>query len=478
MALKTIMLRKKIDKKKEELEALNERSAELEKREQEIETAIDEASTEDEQRAVEEEIEKYEKEKKEHEEKKGKLEEDVKKLEDELKKEEEGAPTKKKVETTAGDDKEDEEKKRRMGKNMEKRVGFFGMNMQERSEFFARDDVKGFLQEVRTCIKEKRALTNVGLTIPDVVLPMIREKTEETSKLMKYVTVRKVTGTSRQNIMGEIPEAYWDEMCATLKELDLVFYNMEMDGYKASGFFAVCNAILEDSDVNLATELINAIGKAIGKAIDKAIVYGKGVKMPMGIVTSLLKTEAPEGYPATGREWKNLSKTNVVSGTTENAEGMELFKDIAKAAGVIDNDYDTSEIVWIMNKKTHMNLVAESIGQNSAAAIVAGMNNTMPIVGGNIVELKFIPDNTFIFGYLRNYTLIERAGTTLGQSEHVRFFEDQTVFRGTARYDGQPAIREAFGLYGIGGAPDTKAPLFAGESDVEGSAAGLKRKAK
>lgn len=93
--------------------------------------------------------------------------------------------------------------------------------------------------------------------------------------------------------MGEIPEAYWDEMCASLKELDLAFYNMEMDGYKVSGYFAVCNAILEDSDVALGTELISAIGKAIGKALDKAILYGKNVKMPMGIVTSLLLTEAP-----------------------------------------------------------------------------------------------------------------------------------------------------------------------------------------
>ena len=47
------------------------------------------------------------------------------------------------------------------------------------------------------------------------------------------------------------------------------------------------------------------------------------------------------------------------------------------------------------------------------------------------------------------YLLAERAGTTLGQSEHVRFLEDQTVFKGTARYDGHPSIAEAFGVMSI-----------------------------
>ena len=64
-------------------------------------------------------------------------------------------------------------------------------------------------------------------------------------------------------------------MCASIKELDLAFYNMEMDGYKVSGYFAVCNSVLEDSDVSLAAELINALGKAIGKQSTKRFFMEK-----------------------------------------------------------------------------------------------------------------------------------------------------------------------------------------------------------
>lgn len=73
----------------------------------------------------------------------------------------------------------------------------------------------------------------------------------------------------------------------------------------------------------------------------------------------------------------------------------------------------------------------------------------MPVAGGEIVELPFIPDDNIVFGYMDMYLLAERAGTALGQSEHVRFIEDQTVFKGTARYDGIPLIPEAFGVMSL-----------------------------
>lgn len=461
MALKVLLLRNKLDIKKKALEELRSKDDDFSKREKELEDAIQEMSeetSEEDRKVVEDQAEEFQKEKEQHDQAKEGLEKEIKEIEEEIQEEESKQP----APSARGAEPTKERRERREAGSMGRAV-FFGMNIQERDAFMAREDVKEFLTRVRECIKNKRALSNVGLTIPDVMLPMIRQVTEESSKLMKYVTVHQVAGTSRQNIMGGIPEAIWDEMCASLsnKELDLAFYNMEMDGYKVSGYFAVCNATLEDSDVSLATEIINALGKAIGKAVDKAILYGKNAKMPMGIVTSLLLTAAPADYPATGRAWENLSTSHVITGKT--ATGVALFQDIVTATGVIDNDYDTGEIVWVMNKKTHTKLIAESMGINSSAAVVAGMNNNMPVVGGPIVEFKYIPDDTIIFGYYKNYSLVERAGTKIGQSEHVKFLDDQTVFKGTARYDGDLAIREAFAVYGIGKAPVTTAPTFAGE---------------
>ena len=441
MALRMLVLRSKLDKLNADLGELRKKDADFEKREADLEEALSEMTpdTAEEDRAViEQQVEDLEKEKSEHDKAKGTLESEIERITGEMEEEEKRAAAAVVV---------SEKKERSLAVNMENRTKFFGMSIQERDAFFAREDVKGFLSEVRTCIKEKRALTNAGLTIPDVMLGLLKERVEQTSKLIRLVALRPVAGTARQRIMGTIPEAIWTEMCAKLNELDLGFNDIEVDGYKVGGYFAVCNAILEDNDVNLATEIINALGKSIGKALDKAIIYGTGTKMPLGIVTRLAQAEAPSSYPATAIEWTNLSTSNIITGT--GATGLNLFKEIATNAGILNDDYSENGLVWAMNKKTHMALTVQSMDKNMNAAIVAGISNSMPVVGGEIVELNFIPDNNIVFGYMDLYLLAERAGTQLGQSEHCKFIEDQTVFKGTARYDGVPVIPDAFGVMSI-----------------------------
>jgi HK97 family phage major capsid protein len=55
-----------------------------------------------------------------------------------------------------------------------------------------------------------------------------------------------------------------------------------------------------------------------------------------------------------------------------------------------------------------------------------------------------MPDDVLIGGADDLYLLIERAGATIARSEHVQFVQDNTVFKGTARYDGIPVIAEGF----------------------------------
>ena len=56
MALRQIMLKAKIDKKRADLKALREKDADFSTREAELETAISEANTEEEQQGVNEQV--------------------------------------------------------------------------------------------------------------------------------------------------------------------------------------------------------------------------------------------------------------------------------------------------------------------------------------------------------------------------------------------------------------------------------------
>ena len=452
--LKVIMLRKKLSEVTNKLTEAREKAKELATREKELEAAIEEAQTDEEKEAVSQEVEQYEKDKEENDESVRTLEKEVSDTESELaeleskQRQAEPAP---------------EARMRGVETVKTTRKKFFGMTVQERDAFFAREEVHTFLERVRTLYTngvQNRAITGAELTIPNVMLELLRENIEEYSKLYKHVRVQSVPGKARQPIQGTIPEAIWTEMNGSINELSMLFNNVEVDGYKVSGYMAIDNATLNDSDINLAEAIITALGQSIGLALDKAILYGTGKKMPTGVVTRLAQAAKQETYPDTAREWKNLSSSNIVS-IAAAKKGVDLFKEIVIASGNAKGKYSTGNRFWAMNETTKTKLVAEALSFNAAGAIATGMGDTMPIVGGAIETLDFISDNVIVGGYGDLYLLAEREGAQITQSEHVKFLEDQTVYKGLARYDGLPVIAEGFVAIGILGTTPTADMTFA-----------------
>lgn len=464
--LRTLMLRKELDDKKKALEALRAKDEEFEARKIEIEESIEEASTEEEKEVVRAAIDSYEEESKAHEQEKTDLDEEVRKLEtelDELETKQDAPAAEPEAEPEAPVEEERKDNTTMLRRN------FYGMNAREQAEFVAREDVKAFLEETRTAIREKRALTNVGLIIPEVMLGLIKENVIDYSKLYKHVNVKAISGEGRAIVMGTIPEAVWTDCCGNLNELDLGFADVEVNCWKVGGFFAVCNANLEDSDIDLAAELLSAIGQAIGLALDKAILYGTGARMPLGIVTRLAQTSKPADYPETAREWVDLHETNIVAIDTASMTAVEAFAAVVEAFGAAKGKYSRGEKVFVMNEKTYTALAAKAVSVDAAGNIVTGVFDRMPIIGGIIEELDFVPDDVIIGGYFDVYLLAERAGQKFATSEHVRFLQDQTVMKGTARYDGQPAIAEAFVAIGINNTTPDADMTFAPDDANEGA---------
>lgn len=460
MALKALMLRKKLDSTKKELQALTEKREALKTKETELRAALEELTeeaTEEERNAVEAAVNEFEAENAENEEAIRSLEETVQEIESDLEAEE--AAQKTDPEEAPEADPEPAERKHGEVNTMSTRTKY-GMTYEQRSAFVQREDVKDFLTKAREAMSNKRALTNVGLTVPTIVLGLLRENVIEYSKLYKHANVMQVSGTSRQVVMGTVPEAVWTEMCASLNELDLGFYGVEVDGYKVGGYFAICNAMAEDNDVDLLDALIESLGQAIGLALDKAIIYGTGTKMPLGVVTRLAQAEAPDDYPTDARPWVKLNTTNITT-IASTVTGKDLFPAIISASAAMRGKYSRGEKTWVMNDATYVKLITAAITSDAAGAIVSGVNGSMPVVGGAIEILDFIPDNVIVGGYFDLYLLAERAGTTIAQSEHARFIQDQIVLRGTARYDGQPSIAEGFVAIGINGTTPNAAMTFA-----------------
>ena len=469
--LKLLMLRKKLETAQAELRKhLEETGAELrnrreayELRQAEIETSIGELtaeSTQEERETVESAIAKQEEngntliaDEAAFEEEKTRLTNCVTNIENEIAEIEERTAAAGNSASQTGNPEQ-----RKDDSFMKNRTKFFGMTMEQRTAFVARDDVKNFLAETRSRFSaartETRSLTGGELVVPEIMLEIIRENIADYSKLIKYVRVRKVNGKARQTIFGEIPEAIWTEATKYLNELDMNLNAIEVDAFKLGGYISIPNAVLEDGDdVNLASEIMTAMGESIGKGLDRAIPYGKGVKMPLGFITRLAQTERPANYPENAPEWKDLSKTNVVILDATNKTSTEFFAALIAILGNAKPKGAVGAPVWIMTRQTHLTIMAKALAFNAAAALTAGVNNTMPIIGGDIVELdeSIIPENQIGGGYGEKYLLAERGGSTLTASEHAKFIEDQTVIKSTHRYDGAPISAESFVLVSIDG---------------------------
>lgn len=455
MALKALLRRAQLEEKQARMAQLQARTQELQARERELETAMDEAKTEEDLRSVEALVDAFTAEQRSHQETVDALQGEIDTLQEELRTLESNPPA-----PPAGAEKtgSQEERKDEMRMNQRQIRAFGAMTMEQRAAFIQREDVHQFLAEFREKFKaagQTRSVTGGELLIPEVVLELIRQNIEDYSKLIRRVRLVPVAGRARQPIMGAIPEAVWTEACGALNELMFSIGQAEVDGYKVGGYVVLCNSTLEDTDGALLSEIILGMGAAIGIALDKAILFGTGVKMPLGIATRLAQTAEPENYPEKARPWVNLSASNVITIPSGSTSGLTLFQQIILASGAAKGKYSKGMKFWTMNETAYTKITAEAATFDATGAIVALANGTMPVVGGDIVVFSddVMPADTIIGGYGDLYLLAERSGTTVGYSDLPLYIQDQTVVKGTARYDGQPAIPEGFVAIGIGKAP-------------------------
>ena len=471
MALKAIMLRSKIDKKRSELNALLEKDADFEAREAELEQAIEEAQTEEEQQTVSEQVEAFETEKTEHEESKARLNEEIAGLEDELAATEVEPPVR-----TAVPVKKPIRKERKGVEMITRDIrklpmsvrAFDSLPMETRENIVEREDVKAFLSKIRSMKGSTRAIAGGDLEIPVVFLELISENMYRYSKLLNRVRVRSVPGQARQTIAGTVPEAIWTEMCGAINELSFVFNQVTLDGYKVAGYVPVCNSLLEDtvSNLDLASWIVEMISESIGLAEDKAILYGKGAAshMPLGIVTRLAQDEQPSGYPANAPAWVDLHESNILSINGDSMNGAQFWSALTLAAGNTFTRYSRGNQFWAMNSRTYAKLKSKLITFTASGDIVANLYGNLPIITGDVDVLEFIPDGDIIGGYGDLYVWADRADIRIDQSEHVQFIQDNTVFRGKARADGMPIIPGAFVAININNTDVTTAMDFAADT--------------
>lgn len=419
MALRQIMLAKKIEQRKSALEQLLEQERSLQARSSELESAIEEATTPEEEAAVTEEVEKYESDKAELEGKKTTLESEIADLEGELEQLNSKVPS----------------NSTRSRTNNENERGLEGMNrlqvreLLKSGEYYKRSEVVEFYEQ----FKNLRAVTGGELTIPEIVVNRIMDIMGDFTTLYPLVDKIQVKGTTRILIDSDTTAATWIEQAAPIPTGDVgTITNVDFDGFKVGKVTFVDNYLLQDSIINLDAYVTKKIARAIAKALDLAIIKGTGAanKQPTGIIPNI---------PA-GNQKSVLGDAN-------------LLKSLIKNIGLIDTGDDSvGEIVAVMKRSTYYNrLVEYSIQVDSSGNVVGKLPNLKnpDLVGLRVVFNNNMDEDKVLFGDFSQYTLVERENITIDSSTHVKFTEDQTAFRGKGRFDGKPVKPAAFAIVTI-----------------------------
>jgi len=412
--LKAIKLNKRKELKHIELENRKAERDKCQVRADELEQSIESVATEAELAVLESEIDEVLGELSEHEEAIAEIEGEISEIEGELAGIEASQDRAAKKAT-----------QRRNAEGDESNIMEKGFNLRAKTPYEKRERMRQvlevrenreFYENVVNIIKN-RGVSNTDLLIPEIVIDMINIDMLDIGKIVALVTVRQIPGIARIVLSGDTPEAVWLDCCGDLSELDLDFSMLEIDCFKVGGFIAICNATLEDAFINLAVHIQSQIAKAIAVALDKAIINGTGAagKQPTGIIPS-------------------LSAANKVTTKPDFPTLMSKF-------GLFPDD--ASNLTAVMTRKTYYTHFApQTVATTSAGQVVAqnsGGGVRLPD-GTPVVFTKKdnIADNEMLIGDYGKYFLAQRAGLQLAKSDEYRFIQDQTVFKGTARYDGRP----------------------------------------
>lgn len=417
--LKQLMLRKKLEAEKSKLIALDERSTLLDERSEAVAVAIEEASTDEEMMIVNDEVEAITSEEGVITGERMTIETEINAIEVEL-----AAVDARAKDATGVKSRGKQDHTERGGENMHR---LQIRRMLETGEYYERGDVKEFYEG----LKNVRAVTGEGLTVPAVVVNRIMDIVGDYTTAYPLVDKIRITGTARILVDTDTGAATWLEMKGAIPTGNIgEIKNVDFDGFKVGKGVFVDNSIMQDSIVNLDDYVSKKIARSIAKALDASIISGKGSanKQPTGIIPSLSATHLVD-VVATG------------------------WKDLVKPIGLIDDGSDTiGEITAMMKRSTYYNRCLEySIHTDSKGNDVGKLPNlkTPDLLGLTVVFNNNIPEDKILYGDFEQYTMVERESITIDSSDQVKFMEDQTAFRGKGRFDGKPTNADAFVLITI-----------------------------
>ena len=201
--------------------------------------------------------------------------------------------------------------------------------------------------------------------------------------------------------------------------------DMTLTAKKVGLYIAASREVLEDSN-SIASVLEPQMVSALAATYDDDVLVGDGVGKPQGVLNS----------PAT-------------ISITRNTASQVNYVDLVAMLGRIHPQF-TRRAVWVIapNVLEQLLLLQDGASHYIFPPSIMGAAQDVPqsMLGRPLFISESLPElgerGDVLLCDFSLYAFGLRAGVILQKSEHVRYMEDETVFRVLARYDGQALLEE------------------------------------
>ena len=300
------------------------------------------------------------------------------------------------------------------------------------------------VRDLKTHQMESRAATGLttdiphdgGYLIPSRVIAKIHQDIFETGELLKRVkkmpsgkgslTLRAVDSDSRAvgSHFGGV-QAYWVDEAGSLTASKAKFRNMVLRSNKLNVVMYITEELKQDGPA-LGAFMRMAATEELRFAAEAAIFGGTGAGQPIGFTNSgaMITIAAESGQTAGTIKTKNIQNMYI-----------RLFMRNRKNA------------VWFINQDCLQQLMnlEQVIGTGGVPVYLPpnGISGSMfsTLFGRPVIELEHCSTvgslNDIMLVDLSGYLLMETGGIKSASSIHVRFLNDEEVFKWTWRLDGQ-----------------------------------------
>ncbi len=215
----------------------------------------------------------------------------------------------------------------------------------------------------------------------------------------------------------------WIGEGTTVPNTEPQFRKLELVANKMSGKVPVSNELLADNAAGLEALLVRLFGYAVAFAEDYAFLMGDGVGKPQGILNA----------PAT------IETTDAITAAAPTvAELSTMYKRLLPSS--------RGTAVWVVNTLLTDALMAMNASGTNVLTYLPNLQGRIEprLFGLPVLETEKLP-STFSGGGLvladfQQYVVGSRQQIEIAMSEHIKFDTDETVWRVTARVEGQPWI--------------------------------------